>query len=226
MLELISFPNIADCAERFSDDILACLGQAIKARGRASLAVSGGRSPAHLFPALAHRPLLWDRVTLTLIDERWVDVDDGDSNEGLARRLLMQGPAAKARFVGMKTDHPDPASGHTQVETALATLDWPLDAIFLGMGEDGHIASLFPGSGDWIDAPGRALAVAADSGRQARMSLTPGAVLDCRQIFLVITGPEKRATFEAAMQPGPLSELPVRLVLEQDRVPLTVYAVD
>jgi len=153
----------------------ACLAEAVAKRGRATLAVSGGRTPEHIFPILAQNDLPWDRITLTLADERWVDAGHVDSNEGLVRRLLMRGPASRASFTGLKSAHASPLDGHAQIEASLANLLWPLDGVFLGMGEDGHIASLFPGAGDWTDAPGRALAVAAGEGRQPRMSLSPAA---------------------------------------------------
>jgi len=222
----LCFPNLADCVAKLAADLADCLGHAVDRRGRAGLAVSGGRTPEHIFPALSRKPLAWDRVSITLADERWVDVDHPDSNEGLARRLLMQGPAAQARFIGLKTASETPFDGEAGVEANLAALDWPLDAVYLGMGEDGHIASLFPAATDWRDAPGRALAVGAAGSRHPRMTLTPGALLDSRHIFLAITGPEKRAAFEAALRPGPLVQYPVRLVLHQTDVPVTVYMVD
>ncbi len=220
------FSDRAECVRKLADDLSGCLLEAIDKRGRATLAVSGGRTPEDIFPLLAHQPLAWDRITVTLADERWVDADDPDSNEGLARRLLLQGPASHARLVGLKTNSPTPFDGLVETEAALGALDWPLDGVFLGMGEDGHIASLFPGTGDWMVASGRALAVAATASRQARMSLSPTALLDSRQIFLIITGPEKRATLERARLGGPVGEFPVRLILHQDRVPVTVYALD
>jgi len=226
MLTFLPFAALEACVEDLTKDISTCLQSGIEKRGRAALAVSGGRTPEHLFPALASKHLAWDNVSITLTDERWVDSLHADSNEGLTRRLLLQGPASKARFVGLKTNHESPFDGLEDSETGLATLDWPLDVVFLGMGEDGHIASLFPGAGDWMEATDRAFPVAATASRQARMSLTPGALLDSRQIFLIITGPAKRATYEAALQPGPLGDLPVRLILHQDRVPLSVFAVD
>lgn len=223
---MIPFATPGECAGRFAGDVAARLRDGIDKRGRASLAVSGGRTPEYLFPALAREKLPWDRVGITLADERWVDAGHPDSNEGLARRLLLQGPASRARFTGLKTEHANPLDARVVVEAALANLDWPLDAVFLGMGADGHIASLFPDLDNWQGAPGRALAVSGAGERQPRMSLTPAALLDSRHIFLVIAGPEKRAAYDAAMRPGPAGEYPVRLILHQNRVPVTVYAVN
>ena len=138
---------ITECSEHLVRDMAICLGQAIEQRGHTSLAVSGGRTPERIFPILAQQSLPWDRVSITLADERWVDPANVDSNEGLTRRLLLQGPASNARFIGLKTGRENPFDGQAETEKALARIDWPLDAIFLGMGEDGHIASLISGFG-------------------------------------------------------------------------------
>lgn len=207
-----------------SEAVAACLGAAIAARGAASIAVSGGRTPEHLFPKLARARLDWARVTVTLIDDRWVAPDHADSNQGLARRLLLQGPASAARFVGLCTDDASPQAGLAEVERRLDGLAWPLDAALLGMGSDGHVASLFPDdAANWRSAPGRAHAVPAAPGRLARMSLSPAALADFRDLFLLFGGSEKRAVFEAAKTPGAATEMPVRLIVHQSRAPLAVY---
>ena len=226
MPDLIIFPNLEACVTRLVSDISACLQNGVEKRGYATMAVSGGRTPEHIFPLLSKAEIPWNQISITLADERWVEPDHPDSNEGLARHLLMKGEAARVRFVGLKTKHSDPFDGYQECEAALSTLNWPLDGILLGMGEDGHIASLFPGQGEWADATGRVLAVGASKQRQPRMSLTPGALLDSCHIFLVITGPEKQAILKAAQEPGPVDELPVRLILHQTQVPVTVYSVN
>lgn len=212
-----------DCFHSFVKDFSTLIMGSIKKRGQTSIAVSGGRAPRQIFPMLANMPLPWSRVSITLADERWVDPLHSHSNEGLAKRLLIQGPAAAAHFVGLKNSAENPFDGQFNCGISLASLNWPLDGIFLGMGEDGHIASLFPGKADWLDAQALIFPVAASGQREARVSLTPRAILDCRHIFLVITDPQKRAIYDAAMQPGPIAEMPVRLVLHQNQVPVTTY---
>jgi 6-phosphogluconolactonase/glucosamine-6-phosphate isomerase/deaminase len=158
------FSSREDCFREFVKDISALLLGSVKKYGEASFAVSGGQTPQHVFPILAKKLLPWGQISITLVDERWVEPLHPDSNEGLARRLLMKGPAAAARFIGLKTSADNPFDGQENCEVALAGLCWPLDAIFLGMGEDGHIASLFPGEADWLYAPARTFPVASPLG--------------------------------------------------------------
>ncbi len=221
-----SFDSLEKCAERFSCDVATCLKENVSKRGSATLAVSGGRTPEYIFPKLSNADIPWEKVSITLSDERWVDPEHQDSNEGLARRFLVRNQAKKAHFVGLKTEHERPQDGLIECEKNLGSLCWPLDAIYLGMGEDGHIASLFPGVNYWSESHGLALAVPETNKRVARMSLTPESILKSRQIFLVISGSEKRAIYESAVQPGPATELPVRLILHQNRCPLSIYLVD
>jgi len=122
--------SLDEACERLAADLAACLGAAIAARGRASLAVSGGRTPELVFPLLKRADLAWSDITVTLTDERWVAADDAASNEGLARRLLMTGPAAAASMVGLKTPAPSPEEGLAAADARLERVPWPLDAVF------------------------------------------------------------------------------------------------
>lgn len=221
-----SLPDAESGAAALAGALRDALSAAVAARGRAAFAVSGGRTPEAVFPRLAAVALDWKDVTVTLSDERWVPADHPDSNEGLARRLLLRGPARAAAFVGLHTGAATPWAGQAACEARLATLPQPFDAIFLGMGPDGHIASLFPGEpalGIYPDCSSRCLACAGPAGSHPRMSLSPCMLLSSRQLFLMLAGPEKHAVYERAKQPGPVTELPVRLLLCQDKVPLTVF---
>jgi 6-phosphogluconolactonase len=199
------------------------LNAAIAARGRAVLMVSGGRTPRHVYPRLAQANVDWASVTMTLSDERWTSADQSDSNEGLVRAHLMQGAAAAAAFIPLYGGEATPEAGRSACEARLAALAMPFDAVYLGLGPDGHIASLFPGD-PALDVRNRLCAAVPETqGRQARITLTPSAILNARQVFLLFDGAEKQAVYTAAKKPGPIRDLPVRLLLAQNRTPVSVF---
>lgn len=212
----------ADMARR----IAVILGDAITARGVGSIALSGGRSPRPMLEALSRAALDWSKVIVTLVDERWVAPDHADSNERLVRETLLQGPAAAARFLGMKNDAADAYAGQPACEAAFATLPWPLDIVVLGMGEDGHTASLFPAAAELaegLSTKALTIAVTPPVAPHQRMSLSASAILKSRHIFLQIGGAAKKAVYDRALQGGPVEELPIRLALCQHGVSVEVW---
>lgn len=212
----------ADLATR----IATLLSEAIAARGTASLALSGGRSPKPVLEALARTPLDWSKVVVTLVDERWVAPDAPDSNERLLRDTLLTGPAAAAHFVPMKNDAADAYAGQPVVEAAFAAIPWPLDIVLLGMGEDGHTASLFPAAAelaDGLSSTARTIAVTPPAAPHQRLSLTASAILAARHIFLQISGDAKKAVYAQALEDGPVEKLPIRLALLQAQTPVEVW---
>jgi 6-phosphogluconolactonase len=191
-----------------------------------SLVVSGGRSPVPLFQALAAQSLVWSRVAVTLADERWVPPDHADSNEALVRTHLLKGRAATAVLVPLWTGDPDPEAAVPAVTLALAALIRPFSQVLLGMGEDGHVASLFPGAptlaeGLRNNAP--VLAVRPPRAPHARLSLSLSALMQSRDIALLVSGPAKRRVLEEALGEGPVEDLPVRAILRQTAVPVSVF---
>lgn len=214
--------------QTLSAEIQVDLQEAIAARGRASLVVSGGRTPLPLFKQLAQERLEWNKVWMTLADERWVDVADEHSNERLVRGALLQGNAAPARFVGLKNTAATPEAGAEWAWRALTRVPQPFDVVVLGMGEDGHTASLFPGSlslARALDSKAAPACVAVNtmSSPHARLSLNLSALLDSRRIILHIQGAAKWAVYQRARAAGPASELPVRAILHQQQVPVDVF---
>ncbi len=214
----------ADLARRLADDLRA----ASRAEGQASLVVSGGQTPVPLFSRLAAQDLAWERVWITLADERWVDVTDPASNEALVRQHLLQGGAARARFVGLKNRAPTPEEGQAAAEQALSLIPRPFTAVILGLGEDGHTASLFPqapGIAAALDPQNRAACVAVrpPAAAHPRLSLTLSALAASRQVILHFTGALKWAVLEQALQPGLATALPIRAVLQAAGEHLEIY---
>jgi len=223
----LKYPDLDTASRALASKIAASLNAAIAARGLASLVVSGGKSPVNLFECLRAEKLDWSRVCVALTDERWVDPTDAGSNEKLVRDVLLQGPAASARFLGLKNAAPTPDIGAVSAWETFARVPRPFDSVVLGMGEDGHTASLFPGSPNLPGALNLS-AVAGCAGMwapvapQPRVSLNVSALLDSRRVAVLIFGEAKWRTYVAASAPGPVEQMPVRAVLRQTRTPVEV----
>ncbi|MEO1101663.1 MAG: 6-phosphogluconolactonase [Pseudomonadota bacterium] len=183
------------------------LADAIEAKGKASLMVSGGSTPGPAYKSLSHCELDWASVTIGLVDERWVPPCDPASNERLVRETLLQDRASAAAFLSMKTDDPVPSIAVAAVAARYATaLDF--DAITLGMGPDGHTASWFPGAKGAAEAMSpqnrqMVAAINADESEVAgehalRITLTATAINTASVACLLLFGDDKRRVFEAA----------------------------
>lgn len=203
-------------ADAAAQAVAAQLSAGLADRGRASLVATGGRSPGPVYDRLKDADLDWGHVAVTLSDERQVDVDSPNANARQLRERLFVGPAARARYLPL-TDYAEPA---------LRAL-MPFDAVMLGMGEDGHIASLIPGSpgvAEAMDPDGKTLVAESPAGfgspPVARITLTLTALLQSRAIFLLIAGEAKRQVIADALAGA---DLPVRAILQQDRAPVRVF---
>ena len=221
------YADMDTLSRELAAQIAAGLAAAIGARGLASLVVSGGRTPQRLFEMLRAQPLDWSRVCIALADERWVDPADGASNERLVRDVLLKDLAASARFLGLKNGAPTPDLGAVSAWETFARVPRPFDAVLLGMGDDGHTASLFPGSPNLPSALNQAAAAGcvgmwSPEPPQARLSLNLTALLDSRRIVVLISGDSKWRTLGEAQAPGPVQDMPVRAVLRQSRTPVDV----
>lgn len=219
-----SLADGARLAEALADRVAEALGFAAQIDGVASLLVSGGRSPIPFFEALSQRPLDWSRVRVGLADERWVPVEHPDSNEALVRRYLLQNEAAAARMVGLYHPAPTLAQAAALADETVRELKRPVDVVVLGMGEDGHTASLFPGN------PGLAQALDDDGDiwcvpMQApgepsqRISMTYPVLASARAQYLVIQGADKLDALRRALHATP-SQMPIRAFLH---APLEIY---
>ena len=203
-----SLSNPPQLAEALAEAVAAALRTAIDSRGTATLVVSGGRSPIAFFERLAQQPLPWSRVVISLADERWVPVNHATSNEGLVRRHLLRGPAAAARFIGLYQVASNLEQAALKAEQALAELP-PIDVLVLGMGDDGHTASLFP------DSPNLDEALRADCPRRCLPLLA-----SARLPLLAIQGQGKLATLSEALAQGEVASMPIRAFLHS---PLEIY---
>ena len=226
-IELKRFGSAQALESQVAGDIASQLAHAIAARGHAGLLVSGGHSPAGLFERLRTQALDWSRVSVALVDERWVEPTDPGSNERFLREALLREGAAAANFVGLKNSAPSPELGAAAAWNASARIPRPVDVTVLGMGDDGHTASLFPGSPNLasalnLETPEGYTGMWSPSAPHARISLNLSALLDSRRIFIFLLGEAKLRTYAAACGPGPVEEMPVRAVLRQQRVPVEV----
>jgi 6-phosphogluconolactonase len=223
----VHYPDLPTLARELAAQIAATLDAAIAARGLASLVVSGGKTPIKLFQILRTQPLDWSRVCIALGDERWVDPSDPASNEKMVREQLLVDRARDARFLGLKNGAPSPDLGAVSAWETFARVPRPFDTVLLGMGDDGHTASLFPHSPNLKSALNPAAAAGcvgmqSPTAPQARLSLNLSALLDSRRIGILIAGADKWRTYLQAKAPGPEEEMPIRTVLRQQRVPVDV----
>jgi 6-phosphogluconolactonase len=201
-------------AWHLASDVAVALRGAIAKNGRAVLAVSGGTTPTLFFEKLSAMGLPWQHVTVTLVDERQVPETSERSNARLVKAHLLKDKAAAALFVPL-FDNPEAV----RIEN--------FDVVVLGMGNDGHTASFFPG-GDTLakvlDPKGneKLMAIAAPGSGEPRLTFTLPMVLNAPHILLHIEGPEKRATLDKALGEGPIEDMPVRAVLRSG-APVTLY---
>lgn len=191
---------------------------------RALLVVSGGSTPKPLFAALRDKPLDWSRVDITLADERWVSEDADDSNSRFVREHLLSGAASAATFHPLTNAEAEPEDGCAEVSARIAALPWPASALILGMGGDGHTASLFPDGDRLQEALTSAdccVPMRAPSVPQARITLSLERLRQTRRTVLHLTGTDKQAVLSRALSNvEAVSELPIRAFLS---APLALY---
>lgn len=195
--------------------------------GHASLLVSGGRTPTLFQDRLSEEILDWGKTTVSLTDDRWLEPSHADSNERLVRQHLLKGPAAAARFIPL-ADATTTVEKHLRVvEQALQGVHKPYDAVVLGVGEDGHTASLFPDAEGItaaldLDKAQRVAAITSATAPYPRISMTLRALLETKAILILIQGEAKRVTIENAGRRS-ASELAISAILKQEEIPVHLY---
>lgn len=216
------YDDATELAEAVAGDVGFIIEQALEARGRAIVAFPGGDTPKEALGLLAARKIEWADVTIVPTDDRLVPPTDSRSNVGALARLFLP---KKARVVPLCAGETDPQAAGRAADERLADLEWPLDLAWLGVGADGHVASIFPGP-DYdgaLNGPKvrRAMGLRPDPMPENmpvnRVTLTKAALVSARVITLVLTGKDKRRMVEQALKDGASSPLPIgRLLADLD----------
>jgi 6-phosphogluconolactonase len=202
-------------AETLGEDLAHILRRRVATTGAAIIAVSGGNTPKLMFDHLSRQDLAWDKVTITLVDERQVPITSDRSNARLVSEHLLRNSAAKAHFVPL-------------FENVAAAAKLPtFDAVVLGMGDDGHTASFFPDGDNLAKALDPAtkdpiVTMQAPDAGEPRLTFTLKALLASPFLALHIEGDDKMKVLEKALTPGPVAQMPIRAVLEATH-PVTLY---
>lgn len=215
-------------AEELAAQIAAALDRELQANGKALLAVSGGSTPKLFFQKLSEKDIDWAGVTVTLVDERWVDETSERSNAALVKDNLLTGKAAAANFFPLYTGDETPVAGLKTLEDQFDSVGIPITAAILGMGGDGHTASFFP-EGDKLSAAldlgneDTFIEMHAPGAGEPRITFTLPALLKADFLALHIEGEEKQQVLATALSEGPIEDMPIRAVLRQNEKELTIF---
>lgn len=224
-----------DSKESLTADLSATLEarlvSGIKKEGRASLMVSGGSSPAPAYKHLSNLELEWNKIDVAMVDERWVDTDHEKSNEAFIKNTLLQNHGSSANFITMKNTAATALQGANECEQAYQQLNQPFDVTILGMGPDGHTASLFPNADGLENGLTSTNLVCAINAIQSevtgtiteRMTLTLHAIAQSKVVKLLISGEEKLAVYKVAKAGGDVNDMPLRAVLHHPTINIEVY---
>ena len=233
MMERTYCADIHELAHSFADYAAAVLSKTLTRQETASLVVPGGNTPRFYLPTLAAKSLPWNRITITLSDERWVDTDSENSNEHLVRNhLLVHLPdhvGDQTRFIGLKTGHDTPAEAIPEIQHRLKQIPQPFTLTVLGLGEDGHIASLFPGLKLHEETDEKfgnlCLAVIPPIAPSPRVSVSLQVLADSEHLALVVTGKNKRQLLNQLTNCFD-ANIPLAWLLRRSRSPITVFETD
>lgn len=226
-IKMAEFSSRPALDQALAQRVAEILQQAISERDKAVLVVSGGSTPIGFFQQLSKIALAWEKVVVTLADERWVDSHHQDSNEKLLRENLLINQASTAKFLPLKNRAVNALEGQPVCESSLSLLG-QFDLVILGMGCDGHTASLFPEAANLavglsMSCSMQCIAVEPHSAPHQRISMTLPRLLNSRQIIVHITGHEKREILMQAASITDQKQLPVSAVIQQQQTPVTVY---
>jgi 6-phosphogluconolactonase len=222
------YDSLDELADAVAGDVGFIIESAVDARGASLIAVPGGRTGPAIFPKLAAQKQQWKRVTIIPTDDRLVPMESDLANvREIARAFLPLG----ARVVPIATEITDYRLAGNSADARLQDLPWPPDLVWLGMGADGHTASIFAGPDlqTALDAPKarRAVGVMPDplpaEAPVPRVTLTRASIVSARTILVTITGDEKRGLLEQAIADGHSSKLPIGRVLAEVDQPIDIH---
>jgi 6-phosphogluconolactonase len=211
-----------------ADKVSEILQQAIDLKGKASIAVSGGSTPKGFFKVLSNKNLDWQKVTITLADERWVELNSDDSNTRLVHENLLQNKASVANFFHLKQGELLSDETLTDLNIAANNALLPLDVLILGMGEDGHTASLFPCSTQIkqaldINNDASLMTVEPTTAPHQRITFSFAALGQSKNIFLHICGDNKQQVLNKALSGNDVFDMPIRKFLQSDNINTQIY---
>lgn len=215
-INLHNFDNLEQQSQHLADVVAQILQTQISDTGSASLAVSGGSTPKKLFELLSKIDLEWAKVAITLVDDRWLANDQADSNQQLVEKNLLQNYAAKAQFIPLYQEGFSAFEASEKVNALFENIKQPFDVVLLGMGNDGHTASLFPCSeqiSEGLTTSATYLATQPTTAPYARMSLSAQAIETAGHLFLQLKGADKQATLSKALKRDEHLEMPIRRFL-------------
>ena len=226
-MSIFKFENTSVLDAALTAKVSGLLAAAIAAEGKASLVVSGGRTPVGFFHLLSQSELDWSKVTIALADERWVNADHAASNEKLVRENLLINEAHKAEYLALKNSAENALEGEVECQQRLSAID-RFTVVILGMGDDGHTASLFPGSealerGLDMHSGADCIAVTPLDAPHQRMSMTLPRLLNTESLVIHISGASKQEVLTQASAGDDVMELPIRAILQQQHTPVSIY---
>ncbi|MGR6873158.1 6-phosphogluconolactonase [Pseudomonas sp. HK3] len=226
-MDIHEFASLELCEDALLSHISGSMNSTLSKGEKVKLALAGGNTPKGLYTKLSNTTLDWEEIAVTLTDERWVDSMDEASNERMLKQTLFQNKAKIGQFLGLKNSKDSPELGQSHTASLLREHFSRLDYVVLGMGDDGHFASIFP----YMDNTDALLDLeqteeclpALPKGQPARMSLTLRYLLTAKHIFLLVTGQDKKEIIQQQSNENASPILPIYRLLHQTHCPVTIY---